>query len=91
MVMAIGRNNTTVVREDDGSVVVTLHSTHIVKIDGGGIVTLDSGGYMTNTTKTRMNQVAEGFHLNFAVYQRNHQWYVKVPGGDLDFEDGMTI
>ena len=89
--MAIGKQNTTVVRRDDGSVVVTLHSTEIVQITPEGVVVLDSGGHLTNVTKTRMNQVAEEFNLNFSVYQDKHNWYVRVPGGTLDFHDGMTI
>ena len=89
--MAIGKNHTTVVRRDDGSVVVTLYSTEIVKIDPEGKVTLDSGGHTSNVTKTRMNEVADEFNLNFSVFQDKHQWYVHVPGGDLDFQDGMTI
>ena len=89
--MAIGKTNTAILREDDGSVTVILHETPIVKIDANHVVTLNSGGYETNVTKNRMNQVAKEFNLNFQVFQKDHQWYVSVPGGDLEFHDGMTI
>lgn len=89
--MSIGKAHTAVMREDDGTVNVIFHETVIVKIAPDNTVTLDSGGWLTNTTKARMNEVAEEYNLNFSVFQDKKQWYVKVPGGNLAFHDGMTI
>ena len=49
--------NTFARREDDGSIVVTLHSTDIVRDHGNGIFTLNTGGWNTTTTRQRMNAV----------------------------------
>ena len=54
----ISKNNTTVQRDIvAGGIHVTLHQTRIVLITGS-VVTLNTGGWNTVTTRTRMNQVA---------------------------------
>lgn len=82
---------TVVVDRPNGDKVVVFHETEIVTIRRDRTVVLDSGGWLTSTTKTRMNQAAEEFGLNFKVFQEKKQWFVMIPGGTLPFQDGMVI
>ena len=62
-------------------------------------VQLNSGGWRTVTTKTRMNQFAnQHCGRQFVVYQENGAWRVLLGVGagpvdaqHLDFVDGMTF
>ena len=49
-------------------------------------VVLNTDGWWTATTKKRMNQFAEDQDLEFSVYQRNFDWFVQVPTGEIEFE-----
>jgi hypothetical protein len=89
----ISRNNTAIIKGED-YVAVVLHRTPVVKVgDGlGGVITLNSGGWRTPTTKTRMNQVANAWELGFNVYQKDFEWYVSMADGEVrEFADGMTF
>lgn len=87
-------NNTAILRETDGTVKVILHRTAIVTITPDGRIILNSGGYQTATTRTRMNQVANEWKLGFQVFQHRGDWFVAI-GRDSDqdqpFEDGMVL
>jgi hypothetical protein len=95
--MKVGKHKTRIVR-DNGVTSCYYHNTRVASIDHlTGKITLNSGGYMTNTTKTRINQfLAEYCGLaNTKVYQKDYNWYVTqtVRGhtGTRDFSDGMVI
>ena len=64
-------NNTTGYIEYDGSASVELHSTKVVVLYPNGLVKLQSGGWMTPTTKDRMNRYSP-----VRVTQRKGEWYV---------------
>ena len=81
----------TTVRKHDGALSVVYHSTEIVRAYNDGRIVLDSGGWRTATTKTRMNQAANQYDLGFQVWQRNGSWYVGYQGAEVPFVDGMTI
>ena len=53
------------------------HATDIVAWTND-IIYLNHGGYMTVTTKGRMNQVATQFDLKYRVYQHNFNWYLSL-------------
>ena len=92
-IQTVGRVATTVAHDyDQGETVVTYHNTQVVKFDHRR-VTLDSGGYMTATTKTRMNQAANQFNLGYRVYQKNYAWFVKLDNDPLPwtFYDKMVL
>ena len=72
----VGGHKTTVSRKADGSLPVTYHSTEVVKVALDGTVTLDTGGWRSNTTKLRMNQAAQQYGLGFGVFQKNFDWFV---------------
>lgn len=49
----------------------------IERTDGKRIITLRTGGWKTNTTKTRMNQFSHQFcNSMYSVYQEKGDWFV---------------
>lgn len=86
------KGNTYVVREDYETVGVVFHGTTILTVNMDGVITLNSGGYHTVTTKRRLNEIArlgqDGYDSVFSVHQSNYNWFVN---DDIPFEDGMTI
>lgn len=70
------------------SAFVIYHSTNVIQ-SNGETITLRNGGWMTATTKKRINQfLPDGWHL----YQQKHAWFLSSPSGEvLNFEDGMQI
>lgn len=75
-------NNTYLVRTSDGFA-VKLHDTNIVTINKDGTYTLNSGGWLSMTTKARMNEFAP-----VSISQSKGVWYLR--DGSL-YSDGMTV
>lgn len=73
--------HTYLVRIDDDTYAVRLYSTDIVRIHRDGTYELNSGGYMTDTTKRRINEFAP-----VHVYARGGEWYLS---GHVLFVDRM--
>lgn len=69
---------------------LTYHTSVIVAWDNSRIV-LDSNGWMTVTTKRKMNQCSYQFNLGYTVYQEDFTWYVSWKGEILPFKDGMVL
>lgn len=88
----IGKKKTTV-RTENGKTTVTLYSTAVLIHDPAAkTATLNSGGYETNTTKTRINQASNQFGLGIGVFQRKFDWFVSlIDGREVPFHDGMTV
>ena len=74
----IGKVHTTV-KTRDGVTTVTYHETDVVEFTDD-MVWLNTGGWDTVTTKTRMNQASNQFDLGYQVYQEKGKWYVSLPG-----------
>lgn len=74
-------NNTYVQRRSNGFA-LRLHNTDIVGYHPNGVITLHTGGWVTVTTKDRLNSVLRRFGWN--ITQRNHQWTVH------NFQNGIT-
>ncbi|MFW6272830.1 MAG: hypothetical protein ACOC2U_03525 [bacterium] len=90
----VGSHKTTITN-DGNYQKVTYHNTDVVKFNEKEII-LNSGGWLTNTTKTRMNQASNQFNLGYNVYQEKKAWYVSlkdVSGNyySLPFNDGFKI
>jgi len=85
----IGKTATTVRCQDD-LFVIRYHQTDVVTFDKHKIE-LDSGGWDTATTKTRMNQTSNQFGLGFQVFQKEFKWFVDFKDKTLDFFDGMIL
>ena len=80
----------TTVKTVDGVTYVTYHETDVVEFDRDKI-TLNSNGWRTHTTKTRMNQASNRFGLGFTVFQRDYAWFVNFGGKIHDFKDGIIL
>ena len=80
------------VTKEGSTTIVVLHDTTILKIDNGRI-TLNSGGWVTNTTKTAINRGLKQLNVPFTVFQKKGQWkvYNYMLNYDIDFVDNMTL
>ena len=67
----------TTVRQEGNTTIVRYHDTDVVSFDDS-VVTLDTGGWFTKTTKARMNQASAQFNLGFRVYAEKGIWYVSL-------------
>ena len=95
--------NTAVYRGKDDALVVKLHDTEIVSIEGNashfvddinkGNVRFNHGGWKSPTTKKRINEAASlvvGGH-GWEVYQKDFEWYIKRDNGDVYHWEGQFI
>ena len=85
----VGTHKTNIVQLE-GLTSVVYHSTAVVQFNNEKII-LNSGGWETATTKTRMNQASSQYNLGFEVYQVNYTWYVEYEGETIPFADGMIL
>ena len=85
----VGSHKTSVIMEDN-VLLITYHSTIVVKVSDDELI-LNSGGYQTNTTKRRMNQASLQYQLGFSVYQSDFCWYVAYNGDIIPFKDNMIL
>lgn len=67
---------------------IRYHSTIIATWIDNGLIQLDSGGYRTVTTKSRLNLI--GRRLGFRVWQSDFAWYLGCSMGERDFADGIS-
>ena len=82
----IGRTATKIEHHGENTY-VRYHNTDVVKFDSGWVM-LDTGNWFTATTKLRMNQASNQFHLGYQVYQKDYKWYVVTPKGEtMEFKD----
>ena len=54
-------------------------------------ISLNNGGFLTNTTKTRMNQASNQFDLGYRVYQKNFDWFVEHNGKTHEFTENSIF
>lgn len=80
----VGSHKTTI-RSEGSSIIVRYWYTDVVKFSPG-LITLNTGGHFTNTTKTRMNQASNQYGLGYNVYQKDFGWYVKYKGKVIPFK-----
>lgn len=82
------QRNTRLYRESDEEIRLKLHQTDII-IFTPHIITLNTGGWYSRTTKDRMNTYLKDWH----VYQHKHEWYVThIPTQTtLDYENNMEL
>jgi len=79
-----------ILRDDEGTNYI-YHKTAVVKRYYDGRIKLNSGGWLTNTTKTAMNQASNQDGLGFGVFQKDYQWFVNWKGETLPFNDNMIL
>jgi hypothetical protein len=81
-------NNTLRIETEKGYI-IRLHDTNILEFDGKGYI-LDSGGFMTKTTKERLNEyLPEPFYIS----QKNFEWFITIgnDGEKIPFFDGIKL
>ena len=59
------------------------HETKAIKVD--------SCGWQTNTTKSRLNAILSEVKFGCSVFQKNFNWFVSFRGQTQDFIDGMIL
>lgn len=73
----VGKHMTKITTNKEGGKVVTYRGCPVFsEYPKQGKVVLDTCGYHTNTTKTRINQAANQFGIPIHVFQKNFEWYV---------------
>ena len=71
---------------------VVLHRTAIATYDHKNeALKLNSGGYTTNTTKSRLNAILQELIAGARVFQKNFDWYLSYNNQTVDFWDGMIL
>ena len=71
---------------------IFLHGHHIATFDHNtNAVKLDSCGYETVTTKSRLNAILEEVKYGCKVFQRKFEWFVSYQGQTESFTDGMIL
>jgi len=74
--------------ELNGQTVNYYHQNPIVVTDGERVL-VHSCGWLTPTTKERINRYLPA---GYRVFQRDFEWFVSTPDGEtVEFEDGMVI
>ena len=80
----------TAVKMVGGILTVKYHNTEVVTATNN-FIRLDTGGWRTVTTKTRMNQASRQFDLGYTVYQKRQEWFVDYAGKTFDFGQAAHI
>ena len=71
---------------------VVLHRTAIAVYDHKNeALKLNSGGYTTNTTKSRLNAILQGLIAGASVFQRDFIWFLNYNNSTHNFFDGMIL
>jgi len=68
---------------------VTYHGTHVLYLSRGekDCVALSTGGWVTQTTKKRINQGFHLFNLPLHLFQKNFAWYIHTPAGEVEWKN----
>ena len=71
---------------------VVLYNTAIATYDHNlKAVKLNSGGYQTVTTKSRLNAILEEVKFGAYVFQKNFNWFISYNNEVKSFFDGMIL
>ena len=87
-----GSNTTVSYNESTNCSQVYLHGHQIATLDHNtNALKLDSCGYESVTTKSRLNAILEEVKWGCRVFQKNWNWFVSYNGTTTDFTDGMIL
>jgi len=71
---------------------VVLHRTAIAVYDHNtNALKLNTGGWYSVTTKSRLNAILQGLMFGASVYQKNFDWFLNYNNQTHDFNDGMIL
>lgn len=75
-----------------GCVAIRYHNTDILKIYSSGLFELNTDGWNTISTRSRLNELMGKFGSSGKVYvTKGFLHYVQPQGGKIEFFDGMLI
>ena len=87
-----GSNTSVSYNESTNCSNVYLHGHNICTFDHNtNAVKLDSCGYETVTTKSRLNAILEEVKYGCRVFQKQFEWFISYNGQTQSFWDGVTI
>ena len=87
-----GSNTTVSYNENTNCSQVLLHGHQIASYDHNtNAIKLDSCGYETVTTKSRLNALLDEVMYGAKVFQRNWTWFVSYNNQTESFVDGMIL
>ena len=87
-----GSNTTVTYNENTNCSSVLLHGHNIATFDHNTqAVKLDSCGYETVTTKSRLNAILQEVKYGCSVFQKQFDWYLSTNNQTVDFWDGMIL
>ena len=87
-----GSNTSVSYNESTNCSSIYLHGHHICTFDHNTqAVKLDSCGYETVTTKSRLNAILEEVKYGAKVFQKNFNWFVRYRNQTANFFDGMIL
>ena len=87
-----GSNTSVLYNDSTNCSSVYLHGHQIATLDHNtNAVKLDSCGYETNTTKSRLNAILDEVKYGCRVFQKKFEWFVSYRGTTTDFIDGMIL
>ena len=81
------KGNTLEIYLKDKTRVIRYHNTDIITITPTTVI-LNTDGWLTNTTKDRLNEFTP-FGLD--LYQKNHVWYLNYNNETVMYYDGITF
>ena len=71
---------------------VVLHRTEIATYDHNtSALKLNTGGWATVTTKSRLNAILQGLIVGASVFQRDFIWFLNYNNSTHNFFDGMIL
>ena len=71
---------------------VVLHRTAIAVYDHNTqALKLNTGGWQSVTTKSRLNAILDQLMYGARVYQKNFNWFLSYANQTHDFNDGMIL
>jgi hypothetical protein len=84
--------NTTVSYEEGNRVsTVRLHGHKIAEI-GDNYIKVSDAGWQTVTTKSRLNAILAEHGTGERIFQKNHQWFIRMNDGlNVPFDGSATL
>ena len=71
---------------------IVLHRTAIAVYDHNTqALKLNTGGWHSVTTKSRLNAILSELKCGFRVFQKNFDWYLSTNNQTVDFWDNMIL
>ena len=87
-----GSNTQVTYNESTNCSSVCLHGHQIATFDHNlKAVKINSCGYQTVTTKSRLNALLEEVNYGARVFQKQFEWFVSYRNQTTDFMDGMIL